>query len=167
LEWTGLMVWPPKRTLPTIVGGVCSFLLAVLCAPEKSQAGCGDQPYFFVHNHSVTVRSSPLTSSPPTPTGMNLPVPVKPLVPATPCSGPECSRGHVPPLIPLSVPVPVGEQWACLLPAGALWPHRSPQWLQDQDLRPLSPLVSSIYRPPRFSASLHIVRPEWLPTPHR
>jgi hypothetical protein len=133
--------WPLVRWL---LGVGVPLLSGLLLAPALAHASCGDYVVLGSMPGGQAGHRNPLSLQP---TALHARAHL-PLLPP-PCSGPECSRGKLPPLLPVasgSVPV---EQWACLLPANLDPKTEVPFGLPDSACARPVRLASSIFHPPR------------------
>jgi hypothetical protein len=119
--------------------------VAVLCAPVRAQASCGD----YVHiTGSDNAQSSwmMVDRAVSDHTGMPPPAPC-------PCSGPQCSRGPVPQPLPGTPVPPISSQSqleAILTADASADPCGASRCYFDQIFLPLKH-PSSIFHPPRAS----------------
>jgi hypothetical protein len=124
---------------PLFAGTLLALAGAGLFGPAPAWAGCGDYVVLgpSVPGPHTRPTTLPMQRSPDSPT------------PSTPCRGPFCSRGTLPPLLPVASPGgPVEE--GCPLSTAPGVPDPEPTWgLSDFGL--LHPIESSasIYHPPR------------------
>jgi hypothetical protein len=143
-----MKTWVDRGRVRWLVGGLA--FLGLMLAPSAAQAGCGAFGHRNILDPARYARTLLAADTvPPTVEPEPVPAAPDPASPA-PCSGPSCSRGPAgPPLLPVSAPTVLVEQWGCVVPylamAGA---DRCPVRFDDAR-QPLPPLSSSIFHPPR------------------
>jgi hypothetical protein len=115
------------------------LLVCMLLAPSPANASCGD----YVQRGKKSANPEMNENSDKV-SGHGIPG-----GPKLPCSGPRCSQGSEAPLIPVSLPLPIPDQWALSLLTFSL---------PDEMPIPISGVVESthrirnsfsIYHPPR------------------
>jgi hypothetical protein len=124
-----------------IVGVLVALFTGGLLAPSKARAECGD--YVIMGKHGTT-GSHMSSADQPQEARHTAPAPHKP------CSGPNCSRGSLPPAPVPTVPPPVrGEQWGCTSPQPLCTePEPVTRPAENLPLHPVDPGLA-IYHPPR------------------
>ena len=132
--------WRPAQLRPAAL----LALAAWLCAPAARRAGCGEYVLFGPRAEGLSQHQLDTTRTP------SAPVPTRP---RSPCHGPRCSGGSLPPLLPPTVAPDVPEQWGHLPPTRV---QAHPAWFtawRAQDRRRLPGSPQLVYHPPRLGAS--------------
>jgi hypothetical protein len=131
------MVWSCQRNSRFLCAVSIAFAAGLLCAPQESQASCGDYAMpSFEHMKNATV-PMPGTDHPQ----------------RGPCSGPNCSQGSLPQApIPTSPP-PVQDLAALFFLLSEVGPEPSASALQESSEKPAQN-GSGVFHPPRLAVVL-------------
>lgn len=144
-----------SRLVPSRLIRLVAFAATVVIggmAVDRAEASCGG--YVHVRGKNLHVEHGAMAN---VPVGANSDVDGKAMFPSrpagepqrTPCHGPTCSNGSMPPAAPVpSEPVST-DQWACTLSHGVALPDATSSLLPLSDVEPSDGCGLSIIRPPR------------------
>jgi hypothetical protein len=114
-----------RRPALPLLGALLALAAGFCCAPPAARASCGD---YVVLDHR--------------------PASPAPAVPAHPCHGPSCSRGSLPPLVPLTTAPSGPDRWGHLDPPPVEPPVPSFRIGSAEPSRPTHH-PAGVYHPPR------------------